>query len=239
MEAAMPCKKRTKPLNRAHRARLRKLRGGRQPYSIPKTKHAWIVEAHRAQRGQRLESSLPKNHEDHIAGKGYTSMTHYNLVHKFTPMLQAMKIPNWKAAVDKEWKKLETFQLGSEKQGKSKREVVLEAQRDKRKVHFATLMRYLSSQECGVRTKMSRKFCWSLDGRMYRIGNVLFVHRKKQDYSSWFTWWLPCGRNWWKMLILMNTQRECKPNEIIEQYREMFESRISAGATKITRIGRA
>ena len=30
----------------------------------------------------------------------------------------------------------------------------------------------------------------------------------------------------------MNTQRECKPNEIIEQYREMFESRISAGATE-------
>ena len=29
------------------------------------------------------------------------------------------------------------------------------------------------------------------------------------------------------------TQRECNPNEIgIEQYKEMFESRISAGATK-------
>ena len=28
---------------------------------------------------------------------------HYNLVHKFIPMLQAMKIPAAKAAVDKEW----------------------------------------------------------------------------------------------------------------------------------------
>ena len=30
------------------------------------------------------------------------------------------------------------------------------------------------------------------------------------------------------------TQRECKPNEIItEEYKKMFESRISAGATEI------
>ena len=33
-------------------------------------------------------------------------MTHYNLVHKFIPMPQAMKIPDEKAAVDREWEKL-------------------------------------------------------------------------------------------------------------------------------------
>ena len=51
-----------------------------------------------------------------------------------------MKILDGKAAVEMEWKKLETilaWQLG--KVG-SKKEVILEAQRDKRKVHFATLM---------------------------------------------------------------------------------------------------
>ena len=61
-------------------------------------------------------------------------------MHKFIPMPQAMKIPDAKAAVDKEWKKLETipaWQLGNVK---SKKEVFLEAQRDKNKVHFATLM---------------------------------------------------------------------------------------------------
>ena len=31
------------------------------------------------------------------------SLQHYNLVHKFIPMPQAMKIPAAKAAVDKEW----------------------------------------------------------------------------------------------------------------------------------------
>ena len=46
---------------------------------------------------------------DRIAGKGVTSMTQCNLVHKFIPMPQAMKIPNAEAAVDKEWKKIETI----------------------------------------------------------------------------------------------------------------------------------
>ena len=40
-------------------------------------------------------------HEDHIAGRGDNSLQHYNLVHKFIPMPQAMKIPAAKAAVDK------------------------------------------------------------------------------------------------------------------------------------------
>ena len=42
-----------------------------------------------------------------IAGKGDNSLQHENLVHKFIPMPQAMKIPAAKAAVDKEREKLE------------------------------------------------------------------------------------------------------------------------------------
>ena len=38
--------------------------------------------------------------------KEFTSVTHYNLVHKFITRPQAMKIPGAKAAVDKEWEKL-------------------------------------------------------------------------------------------------------------------------------------
>ena len=41
----------------------------------------------------RMGNSEPSNHEDHIAGKGENSLQHYNLVHKFIPMPQAMKIP--------------------------------------------------------------------------------------------------------------------------------------------------
>ena len=67
-------------------------------------------------------------------------MTHYNLVHKFIPEPQAMKILDAKAALDKEWKKLETIPAWQLEKVKSKKEVILEAQRDKKKkVHFATL----------------------------------------------------------------------------------------------------
>ena len=86
-----------------------------------------------------MELSLPQIHEDHVAGEGFTSMTHHNLVHMFILMPQAMKIPDAKAAVDKEWKKLETIPAWQLEKVKSKKEVILEAQRDK-KVRFATLM---------------------------------------------------------------------------------------------------
>ena len=71
-----------------------------------KTRLACILEASESTR-LRMGESLPNHHEDHIARKGNNSLQHYNLVHKFIPMLQAMKIPAAKAAVDKEWETLE------------------------------------------------------------------------------------------------------------------------------------
>ena len=53
----------------------------------------------------RMGNTVPNYNEDHIAGKGENSLQHYNLVHKFIPMPQALKIPAAKAAVDKEWEK--------------------------------------------------------------------------------------------------------------------------------------
>ena len=45
-----------------------------------------------------------------------------------------------KAAVDKEWNKLETIPVWNVDKMRSKKEVILEAQKDNKKVHFATLM---------------------------------------------------------------------------------------------------
>ena len=54
------------------------------------------------------EIRVPNYHEDHIAGKGENSLQHYNLVHKFIPMPQAMKIPAAKSSSgQKNGKKLE------------------------------------------------------------------------------------------------------------------------------------
>ena len=57
-----------------------------------KSKFACIFEASESTR-MRMEESSPNYHEDHIAGRGDNSLQHYNLVHKFIPMPQAMKIP--------------------------------------------------------------------------------------------------------------------------------------------------
>ena len=51
-----------------------------------------------------------------------------------------MKIPDAKTAVDKEWKKLETIPAWQMERDRRKKEVTLEAQRDRKKVHFAALM---------------------------------------------------------------------------------------------------
>ena len=96
MDAAMPCKKGPKKRSSFQITEAKSCESNK----IPKTKHACIVEAHESTR-KRLEPSLPKDHEDRIASKGYISVTHYNLVHKLIPMPQAMKIPDAKGAVEK------------------------------------------------------------------------------------------------------------------------------------------
>ena len=45
--------------------------------------------------------------------EGVDSLQHYNLVHKYSPLPQAMKIPAAKAAVDKEWENLKRFRRGT------------------------------------------------------------------------------------------------------------------------------
>ena len=69
-----------------------------------------ILEASESTR-LRMRESLPNHHEDHIAEKGDNSLQHHNLVHKFIPMPQATRIPAAKAAVDKEWEKLEKISV--------------------------------------------------------------------------------------------------------------------------------
>ena len=104
-----------------------------------KTKLACILEASESTRLRKGES-LPIRHEEHIAGKGDNSLQHDNLVHKFIPMLQAMKIPAAKAAVDKEWETLEKISAWNLTKVRSKKDVIDEARTTGVKVHFASLM---------------------------------------------------------------------------------------------------
>ena len=87
-----------------------------------------------------MGNSIPHHHEDHVAGKGENSLQHYNLVHQFIPMPQAVKILAAKAAVDKEWEKLEKISAWNLTKVKSKKDVIDEARTAGATVHFASLM---------------------------------------------------------------------------------------------------
>ena len=83
------------------------------------TKYVCIVEASGSLR-IRMEGSQSKNHEDHIAGKGMNLLSHCNLVHNFIPMPEAMKIPDAKTAVEKEWKNGENTGMSVDESQKQK-----------------------------------------------------------------------------------------------------------------------
>ena len=101
MAPAMPCKTCKKSKKGETRSKTNDF----------KSKFVWILEA--SESTMRMKESLPNYHEDHIAGKGDNSLQHYNLVHKFIPVPQAMKIPAAKAAVDKEWENWKRFRRGT------------------------------------------------------------------------------------------------------------------------------
>ena len=126
MAPAMPCK-------------IMKKNCGSGASNKIKTRLTCILEAGKSTR-LCMGESLPNHHEDHIAGKGNNSLQHYNLVHKFIPMPQAKKNPAAKAAVDKEWEKLEKISARNLTKVRSKKEVIDEARTNGAKVHFASLM---------------------------------------------------------------------------------------------------
>ena len=103
-----------------------------------KTKLACTLEASQSTR-LRMGESLPTHHEDHVAGIGNNSPQHHNLVHKFIPMPQALKIHAAKAAV-KEWENWRKISAWNLTKVRSKKEVIDEARTKGAKVHFASLM---------------------------------------------------------------------------------------------------
>ena len=104
----------------------------------------------------------------HIAGKGDNSLQHYNLVHKFIPMPQAMKIPAAKAAVDKEWETLEQISAWNLTKVRGKKEVIDEARTSGATVHFASLMDICHLKNAELETKHQK-----YKGRVVLRGDIV------------------------------------------------------------------
>ena len=115
-----------------------------------------------------MGNSIPYHHEDHIAGKGENSLQHYNLVHEFIPMPQAMKIPAAKAAVDNEWEKLEKISAWNLTKVRSKRKVINEARTSGAKVHYASLMDICHPKNAGLEAKLQE-----YKGRVVLRGDIV------------------------------------------------------------------
>ena len=263
---AMPCKMSKNSQNWVTRGKSNKI----------KSKLACIFEASESTR-LRMGESQPNHHEDHIAGKGDNSLQHYNLVHKIIPMLQAMKIPAAKAAVDKEWEFLEKISAWDLTKVRSKSDVIDETRTKGAKVHFASLMDICHLKNAELETKHQK-----YKGRVVLRSDIV-----KDDSGSYAVFTeqgssasqmtaakimdiiprLPgcAGQaadavspdtqvkfegapkllkipksecpDIWIRLPRHRTQRHCEiSKDIVDNYRNMFESRISAGATEKTSI---
>ena len=104
-------------------------------------------------------------------------MTHNNLVHQFIAVPQAMRIRDARVALDCEWQKLETIPAWKLEKVKSKKEVILEAQRDKKRVHFATLMDLCHQKNAELEPNIfkiqrrSRAPWWHCERRLVSVPN--------------------------------------------------------------------
>ena len=80
---------------------------------------------------------------------------HYNITIWYTnfPMLQAMKIPAAKAAMDKEWVKFEKIPAWDLTKVRNKSEVIDGARTKGRKVHFASLIDICHLKNAELETK--------------------------------------------------------------------------------------
>ena len=159
-----------------------------------KLKLACILEASESTR-LRMGGSLPNHHEDHIAGKRDNSLQHYKLVHKFILIPLAMKIPAAKAAVDKEWEKLEKIPAWDLTKVRSKKEVIDEARTKGAKVHFAwwtsviwTMQNWRQSTQKTKVELYSEVILWKmiLDLTQY-LQNKGHQHHKWQQEKSWIS----------------------------------------------------
>ena len=145
MPAAMPCKT---SLCRGSRETCRTI-GGHKP------KYACIVEADESLR-IRMEGSHNKNHEDHIAGKGMNSLSHYSIVHTIIPMPQAMKIPDAKGCSGQGMEKVSRqSQHDNWKKSRARRRLFSKHKETKRKSTLPHWWTYVFSKNAELEPKKS------------------------------------------------------------------------------------
>ena len=110
---------------------------------------------------------------------------------KFIPMPQAMKIPAAKAAVDKEWEKLEKIPTWNLTKVRSKKEVIDEARTKGARVHFASLMDICHLKKCRTGGKAPKNTkVESYGGVKAEDGDHFIALPEEVGVCARLKWWL-------------------------------------------------
>ena len=86
------------------------------------------------------DPSIRRPHQDRTAPKGYASLDQLAMVHLQISIDKAMKIPAAKKAVDAEWTAHAQKKTWNVERVRPRAEVIAEARKKKRSVHFGRLM---------------------------------------------------------------------------------------------------
>ena len=126
----------------------------------------------------------------------FTSMSHYNLVHKFVPMPRAMKVPDATAGVDKKHgRSSKSCQRGNWPMQRTKRGHSGSTKREKNSP-CCYADGHLSSQKCGVETEIqstkaglcSEVTLWrTIPARMQCAQSKVRRHRKWRPQKEWMS----------------------------------------------------
>ena len=100
--------------------------------------------------------------------KAINCMQHDNHVHKPIPKNQTVMIQDAKAAVDTEWSTLKNIPAWQESKVKGKQQMIEEARRQVKTVHFATLM-----DLCHLRNAELKETFQITKRRVVLCGNVV------------------------------------------------------------------
>ena len=98
-----------------------------------------------------------RDHEGHIAEKGFNPFSHHNLVHKLVHMSQAMKLSDTKTAVDKECRMRE-FSSMARKENQKQNRGHRARKKGRQNSSFVDAHGLLPLEELGIRTEVERKF---------------------------------------------------------------------------------
>ena len=118
---------------------------------------------------QRVESSQPKTHADHIGGKGFTSMSHYTFgAQVYSGATRDEKFRMQKQQWVKNGKSSRHFKHEIWEKSRAKRRLFWKHKETKKKGHFATLMDMCHIGNAELQPKLQK-----IQGRVVLRGDIV------------------------------------------------------------------